>query len=64
MKRFHRVYAKIHLDYIEQNIRAMQKNLLPGTSMMGVVKADGYGHGAVPVAKTIDPYVSSFGVAT
>ena len=64
MKWFNRVYAKIHLDYIEENMRAMQKNLKPGTMMMGVVKADGYGHGAVPVAKTIDPYVSAFGVAT
>ena len=31
---------------------------------MGVVKADGYGHGAVPIAKTIGPYVTSYGVAT
>ena len=32
--------------------------------IMGIVKADGYGHGAVPVAKTIEPYVAGYGVAT
>lgn len=64
MRQFDRVYAKIHLDYIEENMKAMQNNLLPGTMMIGVVKADGYGHGAVPVAKTIDPYVCGYAVAT
>ena len=64
MKRFDRVYAKIHLDHIEENMKAMEKNLTPGTKMIGVVKADGYGHGAVPVAKTIDPYVCGYAVAT
>ena len=28
-----------------------------GTGMIGVVKADGYGHGSVPVAMAVDPYV-------
>lgn len=64
MRQFERAYAKIYLDRIEQNMEAMQKNLTPGTKMFGVVKADGYGHGAVPVAKTIDPYVEAFAVAT
>ena len=64
MKRFDRVYAKIHLDHIEENMKAMEKNLTPGTKMIGVVKADGYGHGAVPVAKAIDPYVCGYAVAT
>ena len=31
---------------------------------MGSVKADGYGHGSVPVAKTIEPYVFGYAVAT
>ena len=63
MKIFDRAYAKIHLDHIRDNLEAMQGNLTPGTKIIGVVKADGYGHGAVPVAKTIDPYVSGFAVA-
>ena len=48
---FDRIYADIYLDRIEKNMEAMQKNLRPGTQLIGVVKADGYGHGAVAVAK-------------
>jgi alanine racemase len=32
--------------------------------MLGVVKADGYGHGAIPVARAIEPYVEGYAVAT
>ncbi|MFR3284670.1 MAG: alanine racemase [Clostridium fessum] len=32
--------------------------------MIGVVKTDGYGHGAVRVAKTIAPFVWGYAVAT
>lgn len=64
MRQFERAYAKIHLDRIEENMKAMQANLTPGTKMFGVVKADGYGHGAIPVAKTIDPFVFAYAVAT
>lgn len=58
-----RVYALIHLDAAAANIRAMQRNLPPGTGIMGAVKADGYGHGAVPVALAIEPYVRGYLVA-
>lgn len=64
MRGFDRVYAKVHLDHIEENMRAVLGNLLPETKVIGVVKADGYGHGAVPVAKTIEPYVAAYAVAT
>ena len=42
----------------------MRESLPDSASIMGVVKADGYGHGAVPIAKAIDPYVEAYGVAT
>lgn len=64
MKRYDRAYALVHLDRIEENMEAMRRNLKPGTMIIGVVKTDGYGHGAVPVAKTIAPFVSGFAVAT
>ena len=64
MRRFERAYAKIHLDRVEENMKAMQAKLTPGTKMFGVVKADGYGHGAVPVAKTIESFVYAYAVAT
>ena len=63
MKRFDRAYAKIHLDRIRQNMEAIKANLDPDTPIIGVVKADGYGHGAVPVSKAIEPYVEGYAVA-
>ncbi len=63
-KAYTRVYARIDLDAVEENMKAMQAVLAGGACMIGVVKADGYGHGAVPVAKTIDPYVAGYATAT
>lgn len=64
MRPYTRVYAAVDLDAVEANMKAMASGLSEGTGMMGVVKTDGYGHGAVPVAKAIDPYVRGYGVAT
>ena len=44
-------------------MESMRRNLIPGTKMIGVVKADGYGHGAVPVARAIGPYVVAYAAA-
>ncbi len=59
-----RVYARIDLDAVTFNMESMKRNLAATTGMVGVVKADGYGHGAVPVALTIEPYVNAYAVAT
>ena len=64
MNSYSRVYASIDLDAVESNMRAMKDSLPPSASMIGVVKTDGYGHGAVPVAMAIDPYVKGYAVAT
>ncbi len=61
---FDRIYAEVDLGRIEENMEAMKNNLHPGTKMYGVVKTDAYGHGAVPVAKTIDRFVCGYAVAT
>ena len=45
-------------------MKAMKEHLRPGTKMYGVVKTDAYGHGAVPVARTIDRFVCGYAVAT
>lgn len=44
-------WAEIDLDAIEHNVREMKRLLPEGTELMAVVKANGYGHGAGPVAK-------------
>ena len=43
--------AEIHLGAIAANIEKIKKRVDPAR-VMAVVKADGYGHGAVEVAKT------------
>lgn len=64
MKQYTRVYAEIDLDAVQFNMESMRRNVAAETGMIGVVKADGYGHGAVPVAMAIDPYVTGYAVAT
>ena len=61
---FDRIYAEVDLGRIEENMKAMKEHLRPGTKMYGVVKTDAYGHGAVPVARTIDRFVCGYAVAT
>jgi len=63
MKEYYRVQADIDLDAIYENIRNTKKRIKDGTKIMAVIKADGYGHGAVAVAKTIDKCVDAYGVA-
>lgn len=61
---YNRVWAEIDLDAVRSNMEQMKQNMAEGAEMAGVVKADGYGHGAVPIAKTIAPYVCMYAVAT
>src|SRR3954447_11463068 len=42
--------AVIDLDAVVANVAALRR-LAPGAALMAVVKADGYGHGMVPVAR-------------
>ncbi len=66
MNGFDRIYATIDLDAIKYNIEQMKQNISENCNIMAVIKADGYGHGAVPIAKEIEdiPYVFGFAVAT
>ena len=45
-----RTWAEISLGTLEHNYRALRAMLPEGCRMLGVVKANAYGHGAVPVA--------------
>ena len=46
-----RAVAEVNLAAIERNARTLLARLSPGTRLCAVVKADGYGHGAVPAAR-------------
>lgn len=66
MKAYNRVCARIDLDAVEYNIEMMKNNVRDGAKMLGVIKTDGYGHGAVQIAKMLSPkdYMWGFAVAT
>ncbi len=63
MKRYYRVWAEIDLDAVYDNVKAAKSLTKPDTKMMAVIKADGYGHGAVPLARVLDPLTDAYGVA-
>ncbi len=60
-----RAWVEINLAVLSNNIVQVRKLLQPGTQFMAVVKADGYGHGAVSVAQiALKAGASWLGVAT
>lgn len=44
-------WAEIDLDSIERNVQAFKSHIGQGVEVFAVVKANAYGHGAVPVAR-------------
>lgn len=64
LKKYARVYAAVDLDAAAENAKAMKAALPGGTGLMAVVKADGYGHGALPIARAVEPYAEGFAAAT
>ena len=44
------VWAEVDLGAVRANVRALREHCAPAR-LLAVVKADGYGHGAVPVAE-------------
>lgn len=45
-----RTWAEISLKNIEYNFNSIKHSLNPDTKLMGIVKANAYGHGATPIA--------------
>lgn len=64
MQDYYRCYAVISLSAIEENIKNVRERLPQGTSLMAVLKADAYGHGAEAVGKRIEKYIDAAGVAS
>ncbi|WP_078551276.1 alanine racemase [Bacillus alkalicellulosilyticus] len=53
MDNFHRdTWVEVNLDCIENNVKRIKARFRQEMSVMAIVKADAYGHGAVEVAKT------------
>lgn len=45
-------WAEIDLDAVAYNVRELKRHIGRGVDLLAVVKANGYGHGAVQVART------------
>lgn len=59
------VFAIVDLDALATNVRALKSLVGADVQFMAVVKANGYGHGAVPIARTaIGAGASQLAVAT
>lgn len=50
---FSRAYAQIDLDALRSNFELVRRRIAPTCKIMSVVKADAYGHGVIPVARTL-----------
>ena len=57
-------WVEVNTRSIARNLRHIKSALPPDTQILAVVKADGYGHGAAPVAiRALEEGVSFLGVA-
>ena len=64
MDSYKRAYAKVDLDAIKHNLTVTKNALKKDMKLAAIVKADGYGHGSVPVSLYIEDIVDFFCVAT
>lgn len=64
LDKYFRGYAMIDLDKIYRNVMRMREKINQDTGIIAVIKTDGYGHGAVPIAKALDDVFAGYAVAT
>ena len=60
---FERVCAYIDLDAIQGNLRGIHAQMPDGAKLAAVLKADGYGHGSVAIARELEQEDSVWGYA-
>lgn len=63
MSTTYRCWAEIETEALHHNARALRSFLPSGAQLIGVVKADAYGHGLSEVARLVDNDLDLFGVA-
>lgn len=64
LEEYFRGYAEINLDAIKKNVEMMREKLSPKTGIVAVIKTDGYGHGAIPIANELNDMCYGYAVAT
>lgn len=60
---YERARAEINLANIRENLINLKKLVNPDSKALAVIKADGYGHGAVEIAHYIDDITDAYAVA-
>lgn len=59
-----RTWAEVNIDSVENNIKVVKSLIKPTCSVMAIVKADAYGHGAPMIAKALSKEgIDYFGVS-
>lgn len=53
LERFSRTWVEINLDNLAYNLSLIKSGIEPDVKVMGVVKADAYGHGSIQCAKKL-----------
>ena len=66
MKNYSRVCERVDLDAIAYNFQMMKANIKKDVHMIAVIKTDGYGHGAVQIARLLEntDYIWGYATAT
>lgn len=66
LKTYQRVCAEVDLDAILHNVQYLNEKIDTHAKLAAVIKADGYGHGSVPIAQELESldFVWGFAVAT
>lgn len=60
-----RAWAEINMANLRHNVKVLQKMLPAGCKIMAVVKANAYGHGAIPISLCLNRIgIDAFAVAT
>ena len=66
MKNYSRVCERVDLDAIAYNFQMMKANIKKDVHMIAVIKTDGYGHGAIQIARLLEntDYIWGYATAT
>ena len=63
MSEHNRVCAQIDLDAVSYNMEQMKNQIGKEACLIAVIKTDGYGHGAVPIAQMFETFSYVWGYA-
>lgn len=54
MKHYGRAWAEVDLDAVQFNVESIKGNIHENTKIIAVIKTDGYGHGALQIARMLE----------